>query len=157
MRSPDRGATIAAAGRGKPRTRSVIESIRKANTGKTASEATRRKMSEAHKRRGTIPPALGGPLWTKGEDALLGTMKDQDVAKRFGRTLDSVRDLRYHLGLPNIVKGKPISKPPRWTSERERLLGTMSDTDLPLKLCCSPLSVFRRRRKLKIPRYRGPR
>jgi hypothetical protein len=71
MKSPERAAKIAAARRGKPRPQSVIEALRKANTGKTASEATRRKMSEAHKRRGAIPPAIGGPLWTKEEDALL--------------------------------------------------------------------------------------
>ena len=50
-----------------------------------------------------------------------------------------------------------IPKPPRWTPEREQLLGTMPDTNLARKLRCSPMSVFSRRRKLKIPRYREPR
>src|SRR5262249_25895209 len=63
---------------------------------------------------------------------------------------------RYVISVPNVMKRNPISKPPRWTPKRERLLGTMPDTVVARKLRCSPFSVFNRRRKPKIPRYRGP-
>ena len=99
---------------------------------------------------------MRGPLWTKEDHALLGTMPDKDVAERTGRTLGAVQARRYVFGVPYVMKRNPISKPPRWTPGRDRLLGTMPDSVLARKLRCSPFSVFNRRRKLKIPRYRGP-
>ena len=129
MKSPERAAKIAAARRGKPRPTHVIEALRKANTGKKASEEARRRMSEAHKRRGTIPPAMAGPLWTPEEDALLGTMPDKDVAERIGRTPTAVPAHRSDLGIPNFFKRKPPRKPPRWTPEKDVLLGTMPDSN----------------------------
>jgi hypothetical protein len=71
VRDPERRAKIAAAKLGKPRPAHVIEAMRKANLGKRHSAETRRKMSEAHKRRGTRPPAAGRS-WTAEEDALIG-------------------------------------------------------------------------------------
>jgi hypothetical protein len=152
---PERNAKIAAAKRGKPRAVHVIEALRKANTGKKASEETRRRMSEAHKLRGTIPPAMAGPLWTPEEDALLGTMPDKDVAERIGRTPTAVHAHRSDLGIPSFFMRKPPRKPPRWTPEKDALLGTMPDSVLARKLRCSPMSVFYRRRRLKIARFRG--
>jgi hypothetical protein len=62
LQDPGRRAKIAAAKRGKPRPASVIETLRKANTGRKLSTATRAKMSAAHKQRGTIPPAAAKHL-----------------------------------------------------------------------------------------------
>jgi hypothetical protein len=67
-RDPERRAKIAAARRGKPRPRHVIEAMRAANLGRTHTDQTRRRMSEAHRRRGTRPPKAGRP-WTAEEDA----------------------------------------------------------------------------------------
>ena len=53
---PERAAKIAAAKKGKPRPPHVIEAMRSANIGRKHTVETRRKMSEAHKRRGTMPP-----------------------------------------------------------------------------------------------------
>jgi hypothetical protein len=53
LKSSERRAKIAAARRGKPRPRHVIEALIKANRGRKLSADRRRKMSEAHKRRGT--------------------------------------------------------------------------------------------------------
>jgi hypothetical protein len=156
LRSPERAAKIGAAKRGIPTPDHVKEAIARANRGRKSTQQTRLKMSEAHKRRGTIPPAMRGPRWTVEDHALLGTMKDKDVADRIGRPLGAVQARRYVFGIPNILKRKPISKPPRWTPERDRLLGTMPDTVLARQLRCSPYSVFFRRKKLKISRYRGP-
>ena len=68
----------------------VTEAIARAKTGSKATQQTRLKMSQAHNRRGTIPPEIRGPPWTTEEHALLGTMPDKDVAERTGRTLGAV-------------------------------------------------------------------
>ena len=54
-KSPERAAKIAAAKRGKPRPPHVQELLRTLQVGRTASAETRRKLSEAHKRRRTKP------------------------------------------------------------------------------------------------------
>lgn len=59
LRTPARRAKIAAAKRGKPRPKHVLAALRKSQLGKPLSTKTRRKMSQAHKRRGTDPPAAG--------------------------------------------------------------------------------------------------
>jgi hypothetical protein len=153
LKTPERAAKIAAAKRGKPRPAHVIEAMRAANTGKKASKEAREKMSEANKRRGTRPPAAGVP-WTAEEDALLGTMKDKDVAARTGRTDGAVSDHRYVLGVPAFVKRAPRGKSVEWTPAKERLLGTMPDTVLARRLRCSPMMVRWRRKRLGIPAHR---
>src|SRR5690606_32156823 len=65
-RDPKRCEKIAASKIGKPRPASVSAAIRQANLGRSLSEAHRQKMSEAHKARGTRPPAAGRS-WTAKE------------------------------------------------------------------------------------------
>jgi hypothetical protein len=69
-----------------------------AHRGKQLSEATRRKMSCAHQRRGTRPPSAG-PAWTPEEEALLGTLPDAEVAERTGRSVVAVQCRRSLLGV----------------------------------------------------------
>jgi hypothetical protein len=83
---PVRCAKIAAASRGKPRPPGVMEALHKGNRGRKAGEQTRRRMSEAHRKRGTRPPAAGR-AWEPWEDALLGVVSDAEVARRTGRTV----------------------------------------------------------------------
>jgi hypothetical protein len=59
LASPERAAKIAAAKRGKPRPRHVIEAMRRGRLGKPHSAETRRKMSEAHRRRREIATSNG--------------------------------------------------------------------------------------------------
>jgi hypothetical protein len=99
-RDPERRAKIAAAKRGKPRPPHVGEAVAAAHRGKRASAATRRKMSEAHKRRGTRPPKAGPP-WTAEEDALARRLPAAEVARRTGRTLQAVYDRRRVLAGPD--------------------------------------------------------
>jgi hypothetical protein len=68
---------------------------------KCLTPAARKKMSESHKRRGTMPPAAGKP-WTAAEEALLGTMSDPEVARRTARTLFAVRCRRLKLGIAPV-------------------------------------------------------
>src|SRR5262245_8189370 len=78
-RDPGRREKIAAAKRGKPRPRHVVEAVIRAHKGKKASAETRRKMSETHKRRGTRVPNTGPP-WTKWEDECVRTMSGDEAA-----------------------------------------------------------------------------
>jgi hypothetical protein len=91
---------IAAAKRGKPRPAGMMATLAAANRGRPLSDATRRKMSEAHRRRGTRPPAAGR-AWSADEDELLRALPAQDVARRTGRTLTAVYNRRVDLGLPD--------------------------------------------------------
>jgi hypothetical protein len=94
-------AKIAAARRGRPCPRHVVEAMRAANLGRPLSAETRRKMSEAHRRLGTRPPKAGRP-WTPEEDGLItGELPPMEVAVRTGRTLSTVYQRRGVLGLPD--------------------------------------------------------
>lgn len=99
-RDARRREKIAAAKRGKPRPAHVIEAMRQANLGKQHSAETRRKMSEAHKRRRSWPPAAGRP-WKAEEDELVRTLRIADVATRTGRTESAVKNRRVKLGVPD--------------------------------------------------------
>jgi hypothetical protein len=99
-RDPDRREKIAAAKRGKPRPPEVVEAVRRARLGKNLSEETRRRMSEAHRRRGTRPPKAGSP-WSAAEDELVRTLPASEAARRTGRTLVAVWARRRQLGLPD--------------------------------------------------------
>jgi hypothetical protein len=93
-RDPERCEKIAAAKRGKPRPRYVIQAMRKGRKGKPHTEETRRQMSEAHRRRGTIPPEAGRP-WTAKEESMLGKVPDEVLAKKTGRKVSAVVSRRY--------------------------------------------------------------
>ena len=99
-RDPERCAKIAASRRGKKRPPHVIEAMRNANLGRSASEETRRKMSEVHRKRGTRPPWLNDP-WTKEEDALIWKYRIAEVVRRTGRTEAAVKSRRRILGVPD--------------------------------------------------------
>jgi hypothetical protein len=77
--------------------------VRRKLRGRKASAEARTTMSKAQKARGTWPPAAG-PAWTASEDALLGMMRDCDVAKKTGRSLSSVRGRRRMLGIGPYAK-----------------------------------------------------
>lgn len=93
---PARRAKIAESRRGKRRLPHVIEAMRKGRLGKPHSKETRQKMSVAHKRRGTLPPKAGRP-WTEKEEALLGKVPDELVARKTGRKVSAVVWRRWKL------------------------------------------------------------
>src|SRR5262245_52945625 len=75
----------------------------KARRGKKHTEGTKRKIAETLRRIGRRPPHIR--LWTPEEDALLGTMSDEEVAQRTGRTAGAVRSRRVALRIP--LPGRP--------------------------------------------------
>jgi hypothetical protein len=100
---------MAATERGKPRPRHVVEAVRTAHLGKRLSAEHRRKISEAHRRRGTRPPTAGPP-WTAGEERLLRTLPALEVARRTGQTLGAVFDRRRVLGMPDGRAGRKVPR-----------------------------------------------
>jgi hypothetical protein len=97
---PERRERIAAARHGKPRPAGMMEALAEANRGRPLSGEARRKMSQAHRRRGTRPPAAGRP-WAAEEDELLRALPVGEVARRTGRTLTAVYNRRIDLGMPD--------------------------------------------------------
>src|SRR5579871_4825707 len=104
---PRRRAKLATARRGKPQPAHVRAAIARANRERVVSEQTRRKMSAAHRRRGTRPPKAGSP-WTAEEDALIPELPAAEVALRTGRTLRAVYDRRRQFGLPDGRAGRKL-------------------------------------------------
>jgi hypothetical protein len=96
LHSPERGAKIAAAQRGRPRPPQIQAMLRKLQLGRHPSEETRQKLREAMKRRVPLP---SGRAWQPDEDALLGTAPDATVAFALGRTWSSVSQRRWKLGI----------------------------------------------------------
>jgi hypothetical protein len=77
--------------------------MRQAHIGTHPNDETRRRLSEAHKARRTRPPAAGRP-WEPDEDALLGTMPDEEVARRTARTLGAVQNRRVVLDIDGFYR-----------------------------------------------------
>jgi hypothetical protein len=82
---PERNRKISEARQGKPRPHGLMRNLHEGNRGRKASQETRRKLSDAHKARGTLPPAAG-KSWQPWEDELLNTLSDKEVVQRTGRT-----------------------------------------------------------------------
>ena len=66
-RDPERCRKIAETMRGKPRPRQVLDAMHAARRGSQHTEEARRRMSEAHRARGTLVP--GTIPWTEEEGA----------------------------------------------------------------------------------------
>jgi hypothetical protein len=94
-RDPERRKKIAAARRGKPRPPHVIEAMHEARRGSHHNEETRRKMSQTHRRLGTLVP--GTKVWTAAEDELVKTLPAQEVVRRTDRSLSGVYTRRSRL------------------------------------------------------------
>ena len=87
-RDPERCRKIAEAKRGNPRPPHVLEAMHQAWRGSHHSEATRRRMSRTHRRRGTMVP--GTKVWTAEEDELVRKLPVEQAAKKTGRSLSAL-------------------------------------------------------------------
>jgi hypothetical protein len=94
-RDTQRRRKIADARRGKPRPPHEVEPMHDAWRGSHHSEESRRKMSKAHKKRGTMVP--GTIPWTAEEDELVKTLPGAGAAKKTGRSLSAVYRRRHRL------------------------------------------------------------
>jgi hypothetical protein len=96
LSSPQRREKIAASKRGKSRPPGSAKATGKGHLGKRHSEETRRKMSEAHRRRGSGGADTGRP-WTEAEDELVRTLTSQEAAERTGRPIKAIWSRRQKL------------------------------------------------------------
>lgn len=109
---PERRRKIADARRGKPRPKWIIEAMRQVNLGHPPSDETRKRMSDAHKRRGTRPPKAGR-AWTDDELKLLAVTPPIEVARLTNRTLAAVYIMRGKLrrsAIQQTLLSRPVSE-----------------------------------------------
>jgi hypothetical protein len=98
-RDPERCRKIAETMRGKPKLPHVLEAMHAARRGSQHTEEARRRMSEAHRARGTLVP--GTIPWTEEEDELVRALPTQEAVRRTRRTLSAVKARRRRLGVPD--------------------------------------------------------
>ena len=100
LKTESRRFKIAISKVGKPRPKHVMEALRRANLGTPLDDATRKKMSESHRKRGTRPPWLND-AWEPWEDEAARTMSIKDAMEETGRTRNAVLMRRRKLRLPD--------------------------------------------------------
>jgi hypothetical protein len=96
-----------------------------------------------------LDPAHGAG-WSEDELALLGTVPDEEVARRTGRTVNAIQLKRGKLGIPD-----PDGH--AWTEEEMALLGTSPDEEVAAKIGRTPWAVICKRCKLGVPTFRDRR
>jgi hypothetical protein len=91
----------------------------------------------------TLVTGYRGAWWTPEDIALLGTVPDEEVARRTGRTAAAVRRKRWELAIPG-----PASN--RWTAAEVALLATLPDREVAEKAGRSVQAVVLKRIKSDI-------
>jgi hypothetical protein len=86
-------------------------------------------------------------LWTDKEDKLLGTARDENIARQINRSRAAVRSRRNILGIPawNVTYSRP------WTAAEEAQLGVVPDRQLAKKLKRTFSAVQARREIRHLP------
>ncbi|HEV7927352.1 MAG TPA: hypothetical protein VGR14_18515, partial [Verrucomicrobiae bacterium] len=86
-------------------------------------------------------------LWTAKEDSLLGTARDEEIARKIKRSRGAVRARRNILGIPawNVTYSCP------WTAREDALLGIVPDRVLAKRLRRTFVAVQARREKKHRP------
>ena len=85
--------------RGKKMDRRVVEALAAQRRGTRHTAESRRKMSETHRRRGTLVP--GTVVWTEREDELVRSLPAAEAARRTGRPIGAVWARRRVLRVPD--------------------------------------------------------
>jgi hypothetical protein len=88
--------------------------------------------------------------WTAEQLALLGTMPDEDLARRTGRTALAIRCQRSRRGIPTATGWA-------WTAAQVALLGKLPDVELAARSGRTVGAVRRKRNVLGIPSARDRR
>ena len=88
--------------------------------------------------------------WTAAEDALLGTMRDEEVASRTGRPLSGILQRRHNKNIPLTVRQKRL-----WSPVEDKLVGTAPDAEIAARLQRPIKSVQGRRLEVEATTLRG--
>jgi hypothetical protein len=99
LRDPEVLTRREATRKGKPLPRHVTEAAAAARRGTHHSAEARPRMSEAHKRRGSLVPGIR--TWTPAEDDQVRALSLEEAARRTGRSLKAVYKRRLVLRLPD--------------------------------------------------------
>jgi len=94
-------------------------------------------------------PNRGAP-WTEKEERLLGTLTDQALAEKLGRTLQGVTWKRLAKGIPAF---RPRARV--WTAAELAKLGTIADAKLAAELGVSRKHVLQMRQRRVIAPFSG--
>lgn len=123
------------------RRKSTLEPVRPIKRPGT-SELMRERMAKTGR---ALNPALR--LWTEMEDKLLGTARDENIARRINRSKFAVTARRQNLGIPawNVCYARP------WSPQEDALLGVVPDRLLAKKLKRTFLAVQARRESKQRP------
>jgi hypothetical protein len=78
--------------------------------------------------------------WTKKEDKLLGTMREDLLAKKLKRRAKNVTYRSRKLGIPRFFA-------PHWTKEHDALLGKWRDKKIARQLNQTPKAIEARRKR----------
>lgn len=143
---PKRREKISAALRARPRPKHLIEAMQRGRQAFPASAETRRKLSEAMKRKGIRPPK--GVLWTADEEKLLREdLSHVEVAQRLGRTVRAIRQHRLKLG---IWRSTAAPRVPWTPGEDELFRQGLSNQAIAERTGRPQKTVNQRRYKLKV-------
>jgi hypothetical protein len=86
--------------------------------------------------------------WPEEHLALLGTMPDDELARRLGKSENAVRLQRERQGIPNRSGHG-------WTEEELALVGTLPDAEVGRRIGRTPIAVTCKRCDLGIPHPKG--
>ena len=100
------------------------------------------------KREGYRP---GSMRYKVNRDKLLGHVVDREIAQKYGCSETIVCWIRNEKGIPSMISQGKVTRFD-W-SRYDSLLGTMSDQKLSQIVGCNPVTVARRRRRLKISAF----
>ena len=97
----------------------------------------------------TIPdPNARSRPYTEAEEMLLGTMSDQELADKLGRTMFAIQARRIMFGIAKFNAQRRS-----WTDEEKALLGKLPDEEVAQRLNRTLESVKVCRGKLHIPKF----
>ena len=111
-----------------------------------------RQVRPAGGRRRQTAASRGSPRgWTVAEERLVGTMPDDVLARRIGRSRGAVEARRIKLKLPKVdLKQRP------WTPKEDALLRNFSNQEIAGRTGRTVHSVENRRRRLGVPSRSKP-
>ena len=91
-----------------------------------------------------------GEGWQPEHEAMLGTMPDKQLARKLGLNPETVYRRRKTLGIPSHRPHRSVTPRRVWTPAEDRLLGTMPDNALAVRLGCTSAMVYHRRKALGV-------
>jgi hypothetical protein len=87
-----------------------------------------------------------GPRWTEEDVALPGVLRDGEVARKTGRSVNAVRQKRERLGRPNPSPAAQARAPARpWTRAEDRVVLRLPPRQAAGRLGRTPAAVTARR------------